>query len=129
MIDEVCQILRTCRLRFSDEKQLQAGLERVLQERGFVTAREQDLGDGVGVIDFLVLGRKGEEPLPVPLGIEVKIKGTSSEVGRQLYRYAMSPKIAGLILATSLMRHTRDLSVEGMADKPYRAVMLVGSAF
>ncbi len=130
LIDDICQTLRACRLRFSDEKTLQVGLEQVLTASGYTVKREQNLQDDAGVIDFLVLGRTGEEPLPLPIGVEAKIKGSAADIARQLHRYAMSPKISGLILATSVMKHIRSIAIhETLNDKPYRTVHLSGSAF
>lgn len=128
-MDDICQVLRTCRLRYGSEKDLQDGIERVLTARGFAFRREEDLGEA-GVIDFLVLGRVNEEPLKWPIGVEIKIKGSIAEIARQLHRYALSPTLGGLVLATTQMRHVYSMGIgAALNEKPYRMVHLAGSAF
>lgn len=129
MLDSVCQALRTCRLRFSDEKSLQEGIERVLIAKKFVVKREHELGDA-GTIDFIVFGREGETPLELPIGIEVKIKGSIAEIARQLHRYAYSKEIGAIVLATTQLRHVYSISIgTDLGDKPARMVHMAGSAF
>lgn len=82
--------LRKRRFNYANEKDLQAGIETVLKADGFEFVRECQLGDA-GVIDFLVAGC---------VGIEVKIKGSPSEVARQLLRYAGRDEVRGLVLVT-----------------------------
>lgn len=130
MIEDICQALRTCRLRHGSEKDLQDGIERVLTARGFSFRREEDLGKEAGIIDFLILGRTDGEPLKEPIGVEIKIKGSIAEVARQLHRYAQSPRLGGLVLATTLMRHVYSMGIgNDLNGKPYRMVHLAGSAF
>lgn len=82
--------LRRRRFNYRNEKDLQAGIEAALKADGFDFVREFQLGDA-GVIDFLVAGC---------VGIEVKIKGSPSEVARQLLRYAARDAVRGLVLVT-----------------------------
>lgn len=82
--------LRKRRFIYQNEKDLQAGVETILKEDGFDFVRECQLGDA-GIIDFFVGGF---------LGIEIKIKGSPSEVARQLLRYAGREEIRGLVLVT-----------------------------
>lgn len=129
MIDVVCQALRACRLRFSDEKLLQDGIERVFIARHLAYQREYDLGDA-GTIDFIVTGQEGEPPLDLPIGVEVKVKGSIAEIARQLHRYAYSDKIGAIVLATTQMRHVYSISIgTDLGDKPARMVHMAGSAF
>lgn len=90
VLEAVIASLRKRRFNYQNEKDLQAGIEAVLQADGFEFVREHALGDA-GTIDFLVAGF---------LGVEVKIKGSPSEVARQLLRYAGCPEVKGLVLVT-----------------------------
>lgn len=82
--------LRKRRFIYQNEKDLQAGVETILKEDGFDFVRECQLGDA-GIIDFFVGGF---------LGIEIKIKGSPSEVARQLLRYAGRDEVKSLVLVT-----------------------------
>lgn len=128
VIDDVCRALRACRLRFGDEIELQDGIERLFQAKGFLYEREAQL-DGAGRVDFLVFG-SGEVQAPsVAIGVEVKIKGSTAEVTRQLHRYASTGKLSGLVLATTLMRHATQLRMPSLGGVEFRSLYLSGSAF
>lgn len=86
-------ILRSARFRYSNEAELQEGIQRLLADNDLAHEREAVLTDGER-IDFLVGS----------VGVEVKIAGSSSEVFRQLMRYAKLPKISALILITDKTR-------------------------
>jgi hypothetical protein len=90
VLEAVIASLRRRRFNYSNEKDLQAGIATALQADGFEFSREHKLGDA-GTIDFLVYGF---------LGIEVKIKGSPSDVARQLLRYAGCQEVKGLVLVT-----------------------------
>jgi hypothetical protein len=82
--------LRRRRFNYQSEKGLQDGVEAALRADGFKFEREFRLGDA-GVIDFFVGGF---------LGIEIKTKGSPSEVARQLLRYAARDEVRVLALVT-----------------------------
>lgn len=82
--------------RAANEAELQAILWDHLQAIDRRTVREHVL-TRADRIDFL-LGR---------VGIEVKVKGSSADVTRQLWRYADSPQIDGLLLVTTRREHRR----------------------
>jgi len=82
--------------RAANEAELQAILWDHLQAIDRRTVREHVL-TRADRIDFL-LGR---------VGIEVKVKGSSADVTRQLWRYADSPQIDGLLLVTTKREHRR----------------------
>jgi hypothetical protein len=82
--------LRRRRFNYQNEKELQAGIESVLKADGFDFVREHPLGDA-GVVDFFVSGF---------LAVEVKIKGSPSEVARQLLRYAGRDEVKAVVLVT-----------------------------
>ena len=82
--------LRRRRFNYQNEKELQAGIEAALKADGVGFEREFQLGDA-GVVDFFVGGF---------LAVEVKIKGSPSEVARQLLRYAARDEVRALVLVT-----------------------------
>ncbi len=88
---DVASRIRKYKYNFSNEKELQAGINLALSgcDENFV--RESPLGEA-GIIDFFFLGG---------IGVEVKIKGSKMSVMRQLARYAKRPEIAALILVTT----------------------------
>jgi hypothetical protein len=88
--DDIRRLLRAVKFSYSTEKELQAGIERVLKGAGVPCERERKLAGDLGVIDFLV-GR---------IGIEIKTKGSPSQVARQLIRYCKSDELDAIILVT-----------------------------
>lgn len=82
--------LRTRRFNYQNEKDLQAGIEEALKADRIDFVREHPLGDA-GIVDFFVGGF---------LGVEIKIKGSPSEVARQLLRYAGRDEVKALVLVT-----------------------------
>jgi len=88
--------LKTYRYSVGSESGFQRGVEQVLARHGITFVREHELGREYGRIDFYLPGYR--------YGIELKIKGSPSEVLRQLYRYAGSPDITALILLTPRAR-------------------------
>jgi len=106
------RLLRRCRFRFSNEAALQAQITEALTRLGEPHKREHQLGT-VGRIDFLV-GR---------VGVEVKVRGATSEIGWQLLRYAEHQDIDGILLVTAKARHTE--LPPRMNDKPLRVYHLL----
>lgn len=113
--------IKGTKFRFSSEKDLQDGLEKLFLMKPFIYSREVDLGVE-SRIDFLL-----DEDTSMPLGIEVKVDGSLSAVTRQLHRYAQSPKIGQLMLVTSKMQH--DHMPREMNGKQIYVVHLGGSVF
>ena len=90
VVNNLVGSLRKRRYHYQNEKELQAGVEAVMIQDGFEFQREFQLGDA-GTVDFFVSGF---------LGVELKIKGSPSEVARQLLRYAARDEVKGLVLVT-----------------------------
>ena len=90
------EILKSYRYSVGSEDTFQSGVEQALQWHGIVFFREHHLGPEYGRIDFYVPD--------VKVGIELKVKGSPSQVLRQLHRYAHSPDISALILLTARAR-------------------------
>lgn len=91
---DVAAVLTGHRFTFAGEEELQAVIAAVLQLAGLPVVREADLA-GHGRIDLLV----------DQVGVEVKVDGSAAAVGRQLQRYARSPRVDELVLATTRARH------------------------
>ena len=46
--------------------------------------------------------------------IEIKVKGSFTDVARQIHRYALSPKVGSIVLVTTRLNHTKfDESILG----------------
>lgn len=93
--ESIVEYLRPYRFPVGNEAAFQETLETVLR-RQFQFLREFNLGDGHGRIDFYFHEEK--------IGLELKVKGSPSEVIRQMHRYAQSPEINSLILITGRQR-------------------------
>jgi len=104
---DVVAALNAHRYVFNSEQRLQDGV-RLAFERARIPFEEQVVLGPKERIDFLVLGR---------IGVELKIKGSRNDVWRQLERYAASPRIEELVLATTLHRHVLTLP-PSIAGKP-----------
>lgn len=107
-------LLRGARFRFTGEADLQEGIARALAGAGVAFEREVSLSSR-DRIDFLV----GD------VGLEVKIEGGAAPVLRQLLRYALSPRVGRLLLATTRSQH-RQLPGE-ISGKPLDVIYLAGS--
>ncbi len=93
-VKDLVTALRKYQFNFSNEAELQDGIEEVLKAQGCQFDRERALRDA-GVIDFLLAGG---------IGIEVKIKGSPVLVTRQLLRYAGCTEVKELVLVTARSR-------------------------
>ncbi len=105
------------RYTWTDEKQLQDGIEALLTSAGVPFEREFRLSM-FDRPDFMV-GR---------VVIEVKVKGSRWDVVRQLHRYAQSPIVDAIILVTTKANHlSMPLAIHG---KPVVvADLITGGAF
>lgn len=109
MHDRIVALLRAARLPLDEEKRLQADIAQLLARERIVYIRERPLGMGgqpLGIIDFVVdapgVSSAPEGAMVRAIGIEVKIAGSRpAEIVRQIERYARSPTVGSLILATS----------------------------
>ena len=90
------EILKSYRYSVGSEDTFQRGVEHALRCHGIVFLREHQLGPKFGRIDFYVPD--------VKVGIELKVKGSPSQVLRQIHRYAHCPDISALILLTARAR-------------------------
>lgn len=117
MLDAIAEKIASFRVRFGTEELLQEDIARVLAASGIVFVREHHLSPDCR-IDFY---------LPeLLIGIECKVDGSSSDVSRQLIRYANQPSIHGLLLVTR--RRSHELAVRELAGKPFRGVWIGASS-
>ncbi len=87
---DIVDVLRGRRFPMEDEKCCQAAIERCLQVAGMNARREVKIQGGV--IDFLTANGTG---------IEVKLKGSTDAIKRQLVRYAADKAVTALLLVSA----------------------------
>lgn len=112
----VVATIRTARIRYVSEHELQAGLAQVLAIAGLDVQEEVRLNDR-DRIDLLVQ----RDDLAPRVGVEVKVAGAPRDVDRQLARYAESPMVDALVLVTNRARHRPPATLAG---KPVATVFL-----
>ncbi|MEV8636897.1 hypothetical protein AB0395_35175 [Streptosporangium sp. NPDC051023] len=119
--EQVVTVLAGNRFFWADEYELHQSIAGLLVAGGFEVRQEVPLSTG-GRID-LMTGR---------VGIEIKVNGRPSEVMRQITRYAASPDIDALVLATTRATHriiARTIGTEGVVnDTPVTIVQINGMA-
>lgn len=99
---EVSALLTSHRYVCVTEAELQEAVAQVLRGAGVAFEREVALSPA-GRIDFLV----------DDVGLELKIDGGTVAVVRQLQRYAASPRVSSIVLATTRVRHAIGLATLG----------------
>jgi hypothetical protein len=112
--DDVVAALTSVRYHVSQEGPLHDAIARVLASNGIEAEHEVKLGPRER-IDFLV----GD------VGIEIKMRGTVSKIAAQLWRYAKSPRVRVLLLATTRASYVELDGVEWYG-KRVRVVRLPG---
>jgi len=112
----VASLLCGFRIRFADELDVQLAIAEILDRNCIAYQREFRLSPHER-LDFLLTDSS--------IAIEIKIKGRTAELVRQLERYAGHEFIAGLVLVT-----TRRLQAAQMPDsiksKPLAVAMIGG---
>lgn len=92
----VRRALLSSAFRFSNEADIQDGVEALLRRAGIAFERERVIG-AFGRIDFLTAGGTG---------IEVKYFGCSvSNLTRQIYRYTESDEVRALLVVSPRTAH------------------------
>lgn len=90
---ELSDLLARYRISGMSEAVVQKQIERVLTQEGVEFCREVEIAPG-DRIDFMV----------GTVGVEVKTKGTRSQIIRQLARYVRNERVEEIILAASSRR-------------------------
>jgi hypothetical protein len=93
---EVIDLLERASLTYTDEISLHLQIAAQLEQACFAYEREVRLADGGSRIDFVVDGW---------LGIEVKIKGATGSVYRQIQRYTHCSDLDAVLLVTTRSKH------------------------
>ena len=135
-LDRLRRLIASRRYRFANERELQDAIERVLGSVG--VTREMRLGPRDRLdfaVDLAVGGAgqceqwvddSGKTVLAGIVAVEVKIDHSTSDLIRQLHRYAADERVVGILVVTSRLRLTQ-LPAE-LNGKPV-ATCLVGGAF
>jgi hypothetical protein len=113
--EHIAEYLRGFRFHYGNEDDLQRGIEEALSASGAEFTREARLPGVFGRLDFMVHAK-------FEIGIEVKVEGASSSVGRQVARYLKCPEVEGIILVSSKRRHRKFPNEFG--GKPVQIVWL-----
>lgn len=100
-------------LPFGGEIASQLIVGGLLEQLGLEVIREYPVSGARGRIDFYLPREQ--------VGIELKVKGSPSEVVRQLQRYAAAPEVAALMLVTGRAALGASLP-SSLAGKPLRVV-------
>lgn len=95
-LEELLSKLRMYRLPVSDEIGCHDALQLIFERHDIRFQREHVLGEAFGRIDFFLPEQR--------TGLEVKVRGSVSDVTRQLLRYAQCPAIERLVLVTGRTR-------------------------
>jgi hypothetical protein len=98
----ISKALRAYKYRFTTELELHKGIAEALTKAGVTFNREVWIGNR-DRIDFLCGA----------VGIEVKVKGSLADVGRQVNRYAVSDQIDALFLVTTKRLHRLPALING----------------
>jgi hypothetical protein len=116
-INDVVRLVTGHKFKYSDEKDLQAGLEKLFTINNVPFRREVRL-TSKDILDFVIDGEK-------PFGIEVKIDGSKNSLLRQINRYLAHDEIEGIFVIGSPY-WVNNLPMK-LNDKPiYRYRLLTG---
>lgn len=111
LAQRIAVICERTRINVSTEVAAHNDVTRALEAAGFEVRREIRLS-ARDRIDVMVAG----------VGIEVKIKGSRRDIYRQLERYAESPEVTALVLATSAAWPS---GIKQIGGKPFLHASLV----
>lgn len=112
MLTRIKSAIGSYRFQYTNEKTLQEGIARVFSAENISFLREVDLEKGT--IDFVV----------DRIGVEIKIKGSPSQVARQAIDYLESPKLDALVLVTGRALAARYLGNMKVSGKLVHVVYL-----
>ncbi len=92
-LEWLTQLINVFSYRWSNEDDLQTGIEKAFAESGVEYSREHRLSKASRV-DFFVDG----------IAVEVKVHASTASVLRQMHRYAEMDDVCGLLLVTPSLR-------------------------
>ncbi len=114
VVEQITAALRSGRFTWSNEYDLQAGIEAAFSRAGLDVERERRI-DARSRLDFFVAGC---------VAVEVKTQGTVAALVRQVGRYAQDPRVKAVVVASSNPRH-RQVPAQ-VLGVPVRVVVLGG---
>ena len=115
-IEHLSSVLAKYRFNFSNEKELQAGIDKVFRTLGGVFFAEHRFS-AEDIVDFYWPEKM--------VAVEAKIDHSLSDLTRQIHRYVQHDEVLGILLVTSKTRLAN--LPEEMNHKPIRCHSLLGS--
>jgi hypothetical protein len=109
---------------FRDEVELHGLLEQAMRDGEWHIEREVKLGEK-DRIDFVVQRSVDGKPNGMAIGVEVKVKASLAQVERQLRRYAVHPRLAGILVVSCSVQLKRLPSV--IEGKPIHVALVATS--
>lgn len=109
-IEALHSLLTSYQFHFTNEMELQVGIEQVLIGQQISFVREYEL-NAANRIDFMVGS----------IGVEIKVGHSYASVIRQLHRYAKFDEIDALMLVTTRLQHQMPITIN---EKPLLTVNL-----
>lgn len=114
VLDQLSILLEKFRFRFATERDLQDGIEAVLRDAKIQYKREHSLNKSDRP-DFMV----------GTIAVEVKIKGSISDLLRQASRYAACDEVSAILVVGT--PHWLSRIPPGLGGKPLRSIRLISS--
>jgi len=116
--EHIIDLLSTAYLPVLNEKKMQDAIGELLTENGIMFGRE-----------FILQARDRIDFIVGTVGIEVKIKGSYTQVASQLLRYAESELVTHLILVTTRASHRKLLHLPNERGIPIDVIFTSNYAF
>lgn len=91
---------------FRDEIDFHGLLEQAMRDGGWIVDHEVKLGEK-DRIDFVVRRVVDGKVSEVEVGVEVKVKCSPAQVERQLTRYVVHPRLAGILVVSCSVQLAR----------------------
>lgn len=107
-INKILSIIHNYKFHFSNEKELQNHIYKLLTENGIHIEREYSLDDK-GIVDFFIDG----------IAFEIKIKGQKKAIYRQCREYLEHPSVKCIVLISSFSLSLPN-EIEGKPCYTYR---------
>ena len=126
LIASIVKSIKGYSFAYTNEDELQRGIDRVFQQEDVSYEREFRLSDK-DRLDFFVHSSSVASDLRTGIAIEVKIDGTLTDLTRQVHRYMQDDLVEGVVVVTPKMRLAR--MPEEMNGKPLGVALLSSSAF
>lgn len=93
----------------------------------FVVVAQHEVRIGAGRLDFLVTVTGTISGVLTRVAIEVKVKGSATEIERQAQRYALSGDVDAVVVVTTSRKLALQLNASELGGKPFAAIALRGA--